>query len=147
MKLEDLMVDTKSVWFDYPGCPGFKVKIATLSRKEMLAMRKNCMISEFDRKTRRPIETLDEDKFVSEFSKATIKGWKGFKIKYLEHLMPVDLRDNDPDLELDYSEDQAEALVQNSTEFDNWINEVVFDLENFRTGRTEKTVGETTELA
>ena len=141
MKLQDLMVDSKSVWFDYPGCPGFEVQIATLSRKEMLAMRKDCMISKFDRKTRQPVEEIDEEKFVSRFAQATIKNWKGFKIKYLEDLLPVDLGDNDPDLEIDYSKDQAEALVQNSTEFDNWINEVVFDLENFRTGTTEVTVG------
>ena len=29
--------------------------------------------------------------------------------------------------------DNALQLVENSSEFDNWLNEVVFDLENFRT--------------
>ena len=42
-----------------------------------------------------------------------------------------------------YSEENAEVLVANSTEFDTWLNEVVFDLDNFRSGtkrgRTKKT--------
>ena len=33
---------------------------------------------------------------------------------------------------MDYSEENAQTLVENSSEFDNWLNEVVFDLENFR---------------
>ena len=33
---------------------------------------------------------------------------------------------------MDYSQENAVVLVENSSEFDNWLNEVVFDLENFR---------------
>ena len=28
------------------------------------------------------VEELDDEKFVVEFAKATIKGWKGLKLKY-----------------------------------------------------------------
>lgn len=126
------MVDTKSAWIDFPGCPGFEVEVANLSRKELVALRKRCVTTKFDRKTRQPEEILDEDKFVREFAQATIKGWKGLKLKYLEELLLVDLKNNDPESELDYDEEQAKIMVENSTEFDTWINEVVFDLENFR---------------
>jgi hypothetical protein len=34
--------------------------------------------------------------------------------------------------ELPYTAENAEVLVSSSTEFDTWLNEVVFDLENFR---------------
>ena len=132
MKLQDLMVDSKSAWVSYPGCSGFEIEVANLSRKELIALRKRCVITKFDRKTRQPEEILDEEKFITEFTKATIKDWKGLKLKYLEDLLLVDLKDNDPEIELEYSQDQAEVLVQNSTEFDTWINEVVFDLDNFR---------------
>ena len=134
MKLQDLMVDSKSAWVSYPGCSGFEVEVANLSRKELIALRKRCVTTKFDRKTRQPEEILDEEKFITEFTKATIKDWKGLKLKYLEDLLLVDLKDNDPEVELEYSQDQAEVLVQNSTEFDTWINEVVFDLDNFRKG-------------
>ena len=86
-------------------------------------------------------EELDEDKFVAEFTKATVKNWKGLKLKYLEDLILVDLTDNDPEDELTFTLEDAEMLVQNSTEFDNWINEVVFDLANFRGGVREKNCG------
>jgi len=132
MKLQDLMVDSKSAWVSYPGCSGFEIEVANLSRKELIALRKRCVTTKFDRKTRQPEEILDEEKFITEFTKATIKDWKGLKLKYLEDLLLVDLKDNDPEVELEYSQDQAEVLVQNSTEFDTWINEVVFDLDNFR---------------
>jgi hypothetical protein len=132
MKLKDLMVDTKSAWLDFPGCPGFQVEVCNLSRKELLNLRKRCIAQKFDRKTRQMIEELDEDKFVVEFAKATIKGWKGLKLQYLEDLILVDLKGQDPEAELDYDAEQAEVMIQNSTEFDNWINEVVFDLANFR---------------
>lgn len=147
MKLTDLMVDTKSAWLDFPGCPGFQVEVCNLSRKELVNVRKRCIAQKFDRKSRQMIEELDEDKFVKEFTKATIKGWKGFKLEFLEDLLLVDIGDNDPELTVDYSQDQAEVLVQSSTEFDNWINEVVFDLANFRGEPNRRDVGKAGAVA
>jgi len=147
MKLKELMVDTKSAWLDFPGAPGFKIQVANLSRKELVALRKRCTAQKFDRKTRQMIEDLDEDKFVVEFSKATIKGWEGFKLKYLEDLLLVDLKNQNPEEELPYDQEQAEVLIQNSTEFDNWINEVVFDLANFRRGGAGDPLDQTGDLA
>jgi len=44
----------------------------------------------------------------------------------------VNIGDKDKNSEVDYTEENAEVLVSQSTEFDTWLNEVVFDLENFR---------------
>jgi hypothetical protein len=142
MKLQDLMVDTKTAWIEFPGCQGFEVQVANLSRKELIALRKRCVQTKFDRKTRQPEEILNEEKFIREFSEATIKDWKGLKLKYLEDLLLVDLGSNNPDTILPYDADQAEILVQNSSEFDTWINEVVFDLANFRRGADRAAVAE-----
>ena len=141
MKLTELMVDTKTAWIEFPGCDGFEIEIANLSRKELLNLRKRCIKTKFDRKTHQAVEELDEDKFVHELTKATVKDWKGLKLKYLEDLILVNLGDNDPDSELAFDLDNAEQLVQNSTDFDNWINEVVFDLANFRDRATKPNVG------
>ena len=92
-------------------------------------------------------EELDDDKFVSEFTKATVNNWRGFKLKYLEDLLLVDLKRNDPETELDYTDENAESLVSNSSEFDNWLNEVVFDLANFRSRAKRPTVGTTAKVA
>ena len=133
MDLKTLMVDTKAVWISFPGLKGFEVEIANLSRKELTGLRKKCLTTKFDRKTRQAVEDLDEDKFITSFTKAVIKGWKGLTMEHLETLILVDISDQDGDKELEYSADNAETLVSSSSEFDTWLNEVVFDLDNFRT--------------
>jgi U3 small nucleolar ribonucleoprotein component len=145
MELKKLMVDTKAVWVDFPGMPGFSVEVANLSRKELNGLRKRCTVQKFDRKTRAVVETLDEDKFVSEFAKATVKNWKGLTLEYLSGMLLIDVSEDDLSKELDYSEENAEVLISSSTEFDTWLNEVVFDLDYFRPGGksgSSKTSGE-----
>jgi hypothetical protein len=132
MDLKKLMVDTKAVWVDFPGLPGFSVEVANLSRKELNGLRKRCTTTKFDRKTRQAVETLDEDKFVTEFTLATVKNWKGLTLEHLQTLILIETDGQDLTKELEYSIENAETLVSSSTEFDTWLNEVVFDLDNFR---------------
>ena len=134
MELKKLMVDTKSVWVDFTGIDGFSVEVVNLSRKELTALRKKCTTTKFNRRTRQPEENLDEEKFVTEFSNASIKNWKGLTLEKLQDLLLIDIGDQDPKSELEYSPENAETLVNNSSEFDTWLNEVVFDLDNFRSG-------------
>ena len=145
MELKKLMVDVKEVWVDFPGLSGFKVKVANLSRKELTGLRKRCTVQKFDRKTRQVVETLDEEKFVTEFSSSTIKGWEGLTLEHLETLLLIDTEGKDMSEELPYTIENAEVLVSSSTEFDTWLNEVVFDLDNFRTERNGDTAEETGE--
>ena len=132
MELKKLMVDSKAAWIDFPGLDGFSVEVVNLSRKELGSLRKRCITQKFDRKTRAITEDLDEDKFVEEFAKATLKNWKGLTLEHLESLVLIDMEGQDPTQEVAYSSENAEQLVSNSTEFDMWLNEVVFDLDNFR---------------
>jgi hypothetical protein len=134
MDLNKLMVSTKSAWIEYPGKKGFSVEVANLSKVELNAMRKRNTIREFEKKLRMWTEVVDDDKFLTDFSKATIKNWKGLKLKYLETLILIDPQGADLESELPYSQENAELLLNNSVEFDNWLNEVVFDLNNFRSG-------------
>ena len=141
MELKQLLVDSKTTWVEFPGLEGFEVELANLSRKELNNLRKRCTTNKFNRKTRMFEDSLDETKFVDEFTKATVKNWKGLQLGYLEDLVLVDLKNQDKEAELPYDLDNAKLLVENSTEFDNWLNEVVFDLENFRSresGQTKK---------
>ena len=138
MELKSLLVATKTTWVEFPGLDGFEVELANLSRKELLALRKRCTQNKFNRKTRGFEESLDDEKFVKEFTAATVKGWKGLKLEYLEDLLLVDISGQDPKKELEYSEDNANQMVENSSEFDNWLNEVVFDLDNFRSQKSEE---------
>ena len=84
MELKKLVVNVKEVWVDFPGLSGFKVKVANLSRKELLGLRKRCTVQKFDRKTRQLTEELDEEKFVVEFTGAVVKGWEGLTLAHLK---------------------------------------------------------------
>jgi len=147
MDLKSLLVDSKTTWVEFPGLQGFEVELANLSRKELTSLRKRCTINKFNRKTRQFEDELNDEKFVIEFSKSTVKNWKGLKLGYLEDLLLVDLKGQDKDKELEYSEDNAVQLVENSSEFDNWLNEVVFDLENFRSKEQGKTIPKTNPVS
>ena len=147
MELKKLMVDSKSVWIDFPGLTGFEVEVANLSRKELTNLRKRCTTQKFDRKTRQLVETLDEERFVTEFADSSIRNWKGLTVEHLETLLLIDTENQDPSAEVEYNKENAEVLVTNSSEFDTWLNEVVFDLENFRgkpKGKSTKKTGKTT---
>jgi len=129
--LSDLLTPSKTTSVEYPGFSGFELTLNYLSKDEMLKIRKKSINTKFDRKTRQPVETLDEDRFLEEYTKATIKGWKGFKMSYVAQMLPVDESKLDPTSELPFSVDNAIVLMQQSTEFDNWLAETVNDLANF----------------
>lgn len=147
MDLKSLMVDTKSAWVSYPGMDGFEVEVVNLGRERITALRKSCIETQWDRKTRLQREELNEKKFIREFTAEVIKDWRGLKFEYLEQIMLVDTSALDPEDELDYSPDNAVLLVSNSVDFDQWLNEVVFDLENFRTRRNGKNVEKAGDVA
>ena len=138
MELKSLLVDSKTTWVEFPGLNGFEVELANLSRKELTNLRKKCTINKFNRKTRQFEDELNDEKFVEEFTKATVKNWKGLKLEYLQDLLLVDLEGQDSTKEMEFSESNAQVLVENSSEFDNWLNEVVFDLDNFRSAKPKE---------
>ena len=143
MDLKSLLVDSKTTWVEFPGLLGFEVELANLSRKELTNLRKKCTINKFNRKTRQFEDELNDEKFIIEFTRSTVKNWKGLQLGYLQDLLLVDLKGQDAEAEMEFSEENAQQLVENSSEFDNWLNEVVFDLENFRNEEQRKVTEET----
>jgi hypothetical protein len=107
------------------------VDLCYLGREELVKLRKKCISTKYDKKSRQPEETLDEDKFLVEYCKAVIKDWSGLKYRYLEELLLVDVSAFDPNDVLPYSQENAELLMKNSSTFDTWVTETVGELENF----------------
>jgi len=134
ISLASLMTPSKTVTIDFPGHSGMSVDLCYLAREELLKLRKKCVTTKFDKKTRQPEEVLDEEKFLTEYVRAVIKDWSGLKYRYLEELLLVDISELDPEESLPYTQENAELLMKNSNEFDSWVTETVGDLENF-TGR------------
>jgi len=131
VSLASLMTPSKTVNIDFPGYTGMSVLLCYLAREELVKLRKRCLSTKFNRKTHQPEEDLDEDKFLTEYCKAVIKGWSGLKYRYLEELLLVDISSLDPEDTLIYTQDNAELLMKNSTSIDTWVTETVGDLENF----------------
>jgi|TARA_Y100000385_G_scaffold162588_1_gene168559 hypothetical protein len=131
VSLASLLTPSKTVTVDYPTLNGFSVDLCYLAREELIKLRSRCVSQKLNRKTRAFEETLDEDKFLTEYCKAVIKGWKGLKYKYLEELLLVDISGQEPEDELKFSVENAETLMKNGADFDTWVTEVTGDLENF----------------
>jgi hypothetical protein len=131
--LKTLLVPSKPLEVEYPGMPDFKIQIAFLSRETLQTIRKKATKTVF--KNRQPIEEMNDDLFLELYVKASIKGWTGLKLKYLEQLVPIDAKDQDMEAELEYSEENALQLMKNSTNFDGFISEQVTDLGNFSTNK------------
>jgi hypothetical protein len=124
-----MLVPSKEITVEYPGMPGFEINVSFLSRETLQTIRKKATKTTF--KNRQPVEELNDDLFLELYVKGSIKGWHGLKLKYLEQLAPVDVSDQDPESELEYTEENALYLMKSSTNFDSFISEQVTDLGNF----------------
>ena len=131
VSLASLLTPSKTVSIEMPGFEGFEVKLTYLAREELLKLRNRSVKQVLNKKTRAYEEQLDNDKFLVEYCKAIIKGWKGLKYKYLEELLLVDTSSVDLEDELPYTNENAELLMKNAGDFDNWVSETVGELENF----------------
>tara|TARA_Y100001937_G_scaffold125651_1_gene192931 strand:- start:1219 stop:1650 length:432 start_codon:yes stop_codon:yes gene_type:complete len=131
VSLKSLLTPSKTVSMEMPGFEGFEVKLTYLAREELLKLRNRSVKQVLNKKTRAYEEQLDNDKFLVEYCKAIIKGWKGLKYKYLEELLLVDTSEVNLEDELAWTHENAEILMKNSGDFDNWVSETVGELENF----------------
>ena len=136
LSLKTLLVPSKSVEVEYPGMPGFMLQLSFLSREILLNVRKKSTKTTF--KNRQPQEEFNEDLFLQLYTENAIKGWSGFKLKYLEQLAPVDLSDQDLEDFLEFTNENALYLMKNSSNFDAFISEQVSDLANFSTSSLPK---------
>ena len=132
ISIASLALPSKTVQMEFPGYEGFIVDVNYLTKDEMVRIRKVCTSKKFGRSTRQVEEVLDEERFTKEYVAATIKGWKGLKIKYLKQLMLTsDLEEYDDEDEVVYNPENALALVNNSDVFDSWLAAESGDLEKF----------------
>lgn len=129
VSLKTLLVPSKEIEVEYPGMPGFVVSVSFLSRETLQSIRKKATKTTF--KNRQPIEEVNDELFLELYVKASVKGWKGLKISYLEQLAPIDVTGLNAEDSLDFSEENALYLMKSSVNFDAFISDTVTDLSNF----------------
>ncbi len=135
LSLKSLLVPSKSVEVEFPGFEGFKVTLNFLSRETLVNIRKKSTKTTF--KNRQPVEELDDKLFLKLYVAAAIKGWSGFKYKYLNELAPSNISEADFNKEVPYSEENALVLMESSSNFDGFISETVSDLSSFTKSSTQ----------
>ena len=138
MDLKSMLLPEKTVTFDFPGCDGFKVDLTYLSKESNQDIVKKCTRTEFDPRTRQPIEKFDDDLFLKVYVKSIVKNWEGLKLKYLKELVLLSVPVDQEDDELEYSDDNALDLMKNSVVFDNWVSGIISDLGKFSTSNLPK---------
>ena len=133
-----MLLPEKVVSFEFPGCEEFKVDLAFLSKESNQQLWKKCQRQVIDSKTRKARDEFDEDLFLDLYTRAVVKGWSGFKYKYLPELVLADIPEGKDEEELDYSHENALTLIKSSNIFDMWVGEVISDIANFTTKNSEK---------
>jgi len=137
MDLASIMVKSKTIDMEYPGYSGLTVKVAYLTRDELVNLRKKATTQKFNKKTRQPEDEVDSELFQDLYIKAVIKGWEGFKYKHLLKMLPIDVSKIPATEYLNgeglfkYDQDNATILMKNCSDFDNWITSQLDDVENF----------------
>jgi len=132
LDLKSLILPEKTVTVEFPDCPGFEIELTFLGKDELSKLQERCTKQKLDHRTRRVYPELDEEKFLDEYVRSTIKGWKGLKFKYLPKFVLVDdqteIKAEDT---VSYTHENALALIKNSTLFDGWVSDITTDLANF----------------
>lgn len=136
--LTTLLIPSKNIEVDVPGHPGFAVTLCFLSREELQKIRKKCLKTKYNNRTRVVDETLDEEAFLKLYTDSTVKNWVGLSLEILEKLTLIDIEGMDKKAVLPYSQDDAHMLMKNSSEFDGFITDTVGDLTTFTKAKAKK---------
>ncbi len=132
MDLASIIVKSKTVEMEYPGCPDFNISVAYLTRDELMKLRERCTTQKFNKKSRQPEEEVDNELFQDLYIEAVVKGWTGLKYKYVLNMIPVDpatIENVEDDLE--FTASNANVLMKNCSDFDSWISTQLEDVGNF----------------
>lgn len=138
LKLSQLLVPSLESEIDYPGLRDFKVKLNYVTRDELVKIRKKATSTKINKRTRQPEDDVDSDLFQQLYIERIIKGWSGLTLKHLATLVPMDLAGHKEDEELPFSQDSAELLMKNSSEFDSFVTDTLEDIANFTKANESK---------
>ena len=136
-KISNLIAKETVVEIEFPDIEGFVVKLVYLGRDDLLKIRNSSLAYKFNKRTRQREEEVDNEKFVEEYARRAIKGWKGLTIGALPKLLPVDISSLNPKDVVEYSEEDALDLLKNSTVFDQFVTDAMNDYEKFSINKRE----------
>ena len=139
-KIASLHAQETTVDVEFPEIDGFVISLAYLNRDYLMKIRNRSLSYKFNKRTRQREEEIDNDKFLEEYTKRAIKGWKGLYVNNLPQLLPIDMENADPNEVIDYNETEALELIKNSTVFDQFITDAMQDYEQFTIEKKEQEI-------
>jgi len=139
-KIASLHAQETTIEVEYPEIDGFIISLVYLNRDDLMKIRNRSLTYKFNKRTRQREEEIDNDKFLDEYTKKAIKGWKGLFVKNLPQLLPIDMTNADPQEEILYNEEEALELIKNSTVFDQFITDAMQDYEQFTIENKEQEI-------
>jgi len=139
-KIASLHAQETTIEVEYPDIDGFIISLAYLNRDDLMKIRNRSLSYKFNKRTRQREEEVDNDKFLEEYTKKAIKGWKGLYVKDLPQLLPIDMENADPNEAIEYNETEALELIKNSTVFDQFITDSMQDYEQFTIEKKEQEI-------
>lgn len=132
--IETLIDNTeRTVWAEFKN--GFELEICHISKSELQKLAKRCTSLKFDAGSRGRTPQLDPDKFVPEFVRRVVRGWRGLTPTVLATLLPISIdkipeeRRKEP---IKFSHAQMAVIMKNCYDVDVFLNEIATDLGSFR---------------
>ena len=129
--IKDLMLPEKTCEFEYPEIQGFKLQLTYLSNKQIQDITNKSMTKKYSKITKTYHSELNDSTYTKNLIPRIIKGWSGLTVSGLAKLVLVDYNDEMADEEIEYTEDNAIELCEQSVDFTNWVVSMSRDLENF----------------
>jgi len=138
--IKNLMVTDKTVDVQFPDSDTFYVSLAYLSREKLVKVRNRSLVVKFNKRSRQREEEVDNDKFLEEYARAVVKGWRGLTIRELSKMMPIETTGANLEQDVPYSEEDALELLRNSTIFDQFVTDTMNDFEVFENEKSADAV-------
>ena len=88
-KISSLMATETVVDVEFPDVEGFIISLVYLTREDLMKIRNTSLTFKFNKRTRQREEEIDNDKFLAEYTRRAVKGWKGLKVKHLPNLLLI----------------------------------------------------------
>ncbi len=138
--IKNLMINEKVVEVEFPDSDNFYVSLTYLNREKLTKIRNRSLTIKFNKRSRQREEEVDNEKFLEEYAREVVRGWRGLTIRELARLMPIETAGANLDQEVPYSEEDALELLRNSTIFDQFVTDCQNDFEVFEKDKTDSQV-------
>lgn len=136
--LSNIKINQNSIEVPYPRFKNFVLKMCYLPREKLTSIREKHVVISFNRVTRQREETVDTDKFMNDYIKEAVVGWKGLTMEIVKSLVPIEVVEADLKTEVPYDHEDALWLVKNSSEFDSFISDTMNQVDVFSVTNKEE---------